>query len=85
MVAIYHKRRLAPFGEYVPLWPVLGPLTGHTEAADVDRATGARLPLLAGGVVAGFGLTATVRALAGRTPATRPCPVSPGPARPPRR
>ncbi len=203
VVATYHKRRLAPFGEYVPLRPVLGPLTGHTEAADVDRATGDRrallrvdgttlgplisyesvfsdlrrdlaragadvtvvqgslttfqdswaqaqqaageavravesgrasvlvstsgtsaafdaagrqllwrppgdsgtfvvtvprhtgttpfvrwgdrLPLPAGGVVAGFGLTATVRALAGRTPATRPCPVSPGPARPPRR
>lgn len=51
-------------------------------ARTVPPAEGA---LRVGGVVAGFGLTATVRALAGRTPATRPCPVSPGPARPPRR
>ncbi len=46
VVATYHKRRLAPFGEYVPLRPVLGPLTGHTGAADVDRATGDRRTLL---------------------------------------
>ncbi len=42
----YRKQRLAPFGEYVPLRPLLGPLLGHTDAARVDRAPGDTLTLL---------------------------------------
>ncbi|SDQ40758.1 apolipoprotein N-acyltransferase [Thermostaphylospora chromogena] len=36
----YVKRRLVPFGEYVPLRPLLGRLGDHTGAAERDRATG---------------------------------------------
>jgi len=37
----YTKRLLVPFGEYVPLRPVLGWLEGVTPATDVDRVPGA--------------------------------------------
>lgn len=36
----YVKRRLVPFGEYIPLRPLLGWIGEHTEAADRDRTTG---------------------------------------------
>ncbi|GGO72941.1 apolipoprotein N-acyltransferase [Nonomuraea cavernae] len=41
VVDVYVKRRLVPFGEYVPLRPVLGWIAGHTEAAEEDRVAGA--------------------------------------------
>ncbi|OQO94603.1 apolipoprotein N-acyltransferase [Saccharomonospora piscinae] len=47
LAGTYRKQRLAPFGEYVPLRPLLGPLLGHTDAPEVDRASGAGLTLLA--------------------------------------
>jgi apolipoprotein N-acyltransferase len=37
---VYVKQRLAPFGEYIPLRPVLGWIAGHTDAAERDRVTG---------------------------------------------
>jgi apolipoprotein N-acyltransferase len=50
----YDKLRLVPFGEYVPLRPLLGWVTGFTDAAAVDRHRGARLAVLdAGGLAVG--------------------------------
>ncbi len=50
----YVKQRLVPFGEYVPMRPLLGELLRGTEIADEDRVPGDRLVLLwVGGVRAG--------------------------------
>ena len=50
----YDKLRLVPFGEYVPLRPLLGWVTRLTDAAAVDRHRGSRLAVLpAGGVTVG--------------------------------
>jgi apolipoprotein N-acyltransferase len=42
----YDKMRLVPFGEYVPLRPLLGWVTRLTDAAAVDRHRGTRLAVL---------------------------------------
>jgi apolipoprotein N-acyltransferase len=39
-IAHYGKRRLVPFGEYIPLRPLLGWVADYTEAAAEDRARG---------------------------------------------
>jgi apolipoprotein N-acyltransferase len=48
----YDKLRLVPFGEYVPLRPLLGWVTRLTDAAAVDRHRGSRLAVLRAGEVA---------------------------------
>jgi apolipoprotein N-acyltransferase len=45
----YDKLRLVPFGEYVPLRPLLGWVTRLTDAASVDRHRGRRLAVLGAG------------------------------------
>jgi apolipoprotein N-acyltransferase len=40
LLGSYHKTRLVPFGEYVPLRPLFGWITRHTKAAAEDRQRG---------------------------------------------
>jgi len=40
LAGVYEKTRLVPFGEYIPLRPLLGWVTEFTEAAQVDRTPG---------------------------------------------
>ena len=47
----YEKQRLVPFGEYIPLRPVLGWLAEYTDAATEDRRPGGDLTLMRSGDV----------------------------------
>jgi len=51
-VGSYHKTRLVPFGEYVPLRPLFGWITRHSQAASVDRQHGAGPVVLHAGTLA---------------------------------
>ncbi|MEZ0365171.1 apolipoprotein N-acyltransferase [Mycobacterium sp. pUA109] len=51
-LSAYRKSRLVPFGEYVPLRPLFGWITGHTKAAAQDRGRGSGPAVLHAGSLA---------------------------------